>query len=109
LFYRYCAAALAQKQKKQSKVAMGPKDKRRLNPKQENTLWVALVEHLISLDDLPVVAFTLSRKRCDANAEALTLDLTDAREKNHIRQFFQQSIGRLNEVDRKLPQVRNCP
>lgn len=33
------------------------------NPKAEQTMWVALIDHLRSNDKLPVVAFTLSRNR----------------------------------------------
>lgn len=107
LLFRYLAAVEAKK-KRQTKVVFGPRDKKRLNPKQESTMWVALVEHLLANDELPVVAFTLSRKRCDLNANALDKDLTDAREKSRIRNFFKQSVARLNQSDRQLPQVRNC-
>lgn len=54
------------------------------------------------------MAFTLSRNRCDKNADALrSVDLTTATEKSHIRKFFQQCITRLKEPDRELPQIRN--
>ncbi|KAL4715896.1 hypothetical protein ACJJTC_013196 [Scirpophaga incertulas] len=76
------------------------------NPKAEQTMWVAFIDHLRQKDKLPVVAFTLSRNRCDQNAENLmSVDLTTAKEKSHIRSFFQRCLQRLKEPDRRLPQV----
>ncbi|KAH9636621.1 hypothetical protein HF086_003439 [Spodoptera exigua] len=44
--------------------------------------------------------------RCDQNAENLmSVDLTTAKEKGHIRSFFQKCLQRLKEPDRRLPQV----
>ncbi|XP_039757773.1 helicase SKI2W [Pararge aegeria] len=85
----------------------GPKGGKQFgNPKAEQTMWVAFVDHLRSNDKLPVVAFTLSRNRCDQNAENLmSVDLTTAREKSHIRSFFSKCLQRLKEPDRRLPQV----
>ena len=57
-------------------------------------------------DQLPVVAFTLSKKRCDENASALTtLDLTTTNEKSVIHVFVQRCVERLKGSDRMLPQV----
>ncbi|XP_055628497.1 SKI2 subunit of superkiller complex protein [Toxorhynchites rutilus septentrionalis] len=82
------------------------------NQKQEQTLWVGLIDHLQKNDKLPVVAFTLSRNRCDNNANALmSCDLTTAREKYHITSFFQLCLQKLKPPDRILPQViqvQNC-
>ncbi|KAI8425129.1 hypothetical protein MSG28_006974 [Choristoneura fumiferana] len=85
----------------------GPKGgKQFMNPKAEQTMWVAFIDHLRQNDKLPVVAFTLSRNRCDQNADNLmSVDLTTAHEKGHIRNFFQRCLQRLKEPDRKLPQV----
>ena len=56
---------------------------------------------------LPVVAFTFSRKRCNGYADKLSnLDLTTSNEKHEIHIFFQKYISRLNDQDRKLPQVQ---
>uniref|UniRef100_A0AAG5CTW2 Helicase SKI2W n=1 Tax=Anopheles atroparvus TaxID=41427 RepID=A0AAG5CTW2_ANOAO len=74
--------------------------------RQEQTLWVGLIDHLQRKEKLPVVAFTLSRNRCDNNADALSsCDLTTAREKYAITNFFQQCVQRLIPADRVLPQV----
>ncbi|XP_053683863.1 SKI2 subunit of superkiller complex protein [Sabethes cyaneus] len=82
------------------------------NHKQEQTLWIGLIEHLQKTDKLPVVAFTLSRNRCDNNANALiSCDLTTAREKYFITSFFQSCLQRLKPPDRVLPQIiqiQNC-
>lgn len=58
-------------------------------------------------DQLPMVAFTFSRNRCDDNASMLTtIDLTTTTEKSEIHVFFQKCISRLKGTDRQLPQVR---
>ena len=85
----------------------GSKTSSHLNPKQEQTMWVGLIDHLKRNNKLPVVAFTLSRNRCDSNAEALkSCDLTNAREKFKIHSFFQLCLQKLKSDDRELPQVK---
>lgn len=70
-------------------------------------MWVGLIDHLKRNEKLPVVAFTLSRNRCDSNAEALkSCDLTTAREKFKINSFFQLCLQKLKPEDRDLPQVK---
>nr|CAD7426744.1 unnamed protein product [Timema monikensis] len=104
----YAAAVAAKKSRETSfKSSYGPKNPRsQLNPKQEKTMWVGLIDHLRKEDKLPVVAFTLSRNRCDQTSESLTtVDLTTSDDKHRIRTFFQQCIQRLKEPDRLLPQV----
>ena len=64
------------------------------------------MSRLKKLDQLPVIAFTLSRKRCDDNAESLrSLDLTSAQEKSEIHVFFNKCLQKLKGKDRELPQV----
>jgi Superfamily II RNA helicase len=78
-----------------------------LTQKQEATIWVGLVNHLEQQDKLPVVAFTLSRNRCDQNSSGLTsVDLTTKSEKNFIQKFFKRSIQNLKQ-DKDLPQVNH--
>ncbi|XP_026314967.1 helicase SKI2W [Hyposmocoma kahamanoa] len=101
-------AKKAREDKNEYKKNFGPKggNKQFNNPKAEQTMWVAFIDHLRLHDKLPVVAFTLSRNRCDQNAENLmSVDLTTAKEKSHIKSFFQRCLQRLKEPDRKLPQV----
>jgi antiviral helicase SKI2 len=85
----------------------GARTTNQLNPKQEQTMWVALIDHLQRNNKLPVVAFTLSRNRCDSNAEALkSSNLCNAREKFKIHSFFRNCIQKLKPEDRDLPQVK---
>lgn len=77
-----------------------------MTKKQEETIWVGLVNHLEQQNKLPVIAFTLSRNRCDQNSGSLTsVDLTTKRDKYFIRKFFDRSIQNLKEPDQLLPQV----
>ncbi|KAJ8723977.1 hypothetical protein PYW07_007957 [Mythimna separata] len=101
------AVAAKKARENEYKKNFGPKGgKTFMNPKAEQTMWVAFIDHLKQQDKLPVVAFTLSRNRCDQNAESLmSVDLTTAKEKGHIRSFFQKCLQRLKEPDRRLPQV----
>ena len=89
---------------KQGFGAKGVKD--RVGPQQEKNIWLTLIDHLQRKDKLPVVAFTLSRNRCDQTANTLTsLDLTTSVEKSDIHHFINKCIARLKGNDRKLPQV----
>ncbi len=101
--------AVAAKKEKESKSkqqygAKGVRD--RVGPQQEKNIWLTLVDHLSRKDKLPVVSFTLSRNRCDQNAELLTsLDLTTSMEKSDIHHFIHRCVQRLKGTDRRLPQV----
>lgn len=76
------------------------------NPQQEKNIYVTLVRHLETLSLLPVIIFTFSRRRCDANARMLqSLDLTTGEEKARIHKFVTRSLDRFKEADRKLRQV----
>ncbi|XP_050354074.1 helicase SKI2W [Nymphalis io] len=101
------AVAAKKARENEYKKSFGPKGGKQFgNPKAEQTMWVAFIDHLRKSDKLPVVAFTLSRNRCDQNAEnLLSVDLTTAKEKGYIRSFFARCLQRLKEPDRKLPQV----
>ncbi|XP_044275643.1 helicase SKI2W isoform X3 [Varanus komodoensis] len=75
-------------------------------PGQDKNIWLSLIDMLRKKDQLPVVAFTFSRNRCDDNATMLTtVDLTTTTEKSEIHVFFQKCISRLKGTDRQLPQV----
>ncbi|GAB1863836.1 Helicase SKI2W [Camponotus japonicus] len=92
--------------KKKNKNAKDPRRRIQMTLKQEEVLWRAFISHLQKNDMLPVVVFTLSRKRCDMNAATLrNLDLTTAREKHQVHAFFQSNIKHLKGSDRELPQV----
>ncbi|XP_043272709.1 helicase SKI2W [Venturia canescens] len=95
------------KSKQSLRCAKDKQHMRRLTPKQEKTMWESFIYHLKEKENMPVVVFTLSRNRCDANADALTsVNLTTETEKGHVRSFFKRCIHRLNEPDRELPQIK---
>jgi superfamily II RNA helicase len=63
-----CAQAIEAKKERESKGKQqqgGKGVKDRVGPQQEKGIWLTLVDHLQRQDKLPVVAFTLSRNRCD--------------------------------------------
>ena len=68
---------------------------------------MSLISSLQNNNNLPVVAFTFSRNRCDDNANSLsTTDLLpNAHDKSQVHIFFQKSVSRLRGSDSKLPQV----
>uniref|UniRef100_A0A1B0DPT9 Uncharacterized protein n=1 Tax=Phlebotomus papatasi TaxID=29031 RepID=A0A1B0DPT9_PHLPP len=81
---------------------------RKLTRNQEKTMWEKLVGFLRKTDKLPVVAFTLSRNRCDMNAESMRgCDLCTNKEKGIINSFFMKCLQSLKPPDRNLPQVKN--
>ncbi|KAI4500959.1 hypothetical protein M0802_003762 [Mischocyttarus mexicanus] len=63
--------------------------------------------HFLSRNDkLPVVVFTLSRKRCDTNANKLkNITLTNHAEKMQVRSFFEHTMKYLKGTDKHLPQL----
>lgn len=57
-------------------------------------------------EQLPVVAFTLSKKKCDANADMVrNISMVTMSEQSHIVTFFNKSMAKLKGTDRELPQV----
>ncbi|CAD6198058.1 unnamed protein product [Caenorhabditis auriculariae] len=74
--------------------------------KNDRNIYSNLINHMRECDQLPMVAFVFSRKRCDDNAQILqTMDLTTQVEKSHVRKFFQQCVEQLKGSDKMLPQV----
>ncbi|GMT22251.1 hypothetical protein PFISCL1PPCAC_13548, partial [Pristionchus fissidentatus] len=74
--------------------------------RNDKNIYVNLVDHLRTIDKLPMVCFVFSRKRCDENAQLLrSIDLTTSVEKSHVTSFFGQCIARLKGTDKELPQV----
>ena len=73
---------------------------------QDRNVWLSLIERLRKEEQLPVVAFTFSRQRCDDNADQLrNLELTTKEEQSVIKVFMEKSVARLKGSDRQLPQV----
>lgn len=58
----------AQSKSKQMSGGSGPKHQM-TTPKQDQNTWIGLIDCLKRNDLMPLVAFTLSRKRCDMNAQ----------------------------------------
>lgn len=90
----------------------------------DKNLWSQLVNHLKKIDLLPVVVFTFSKKRCEANAASLSaVDLNVASEKSEVHVTVEKALTRLkgslcgyccctpadkpliSGSDKKLPQI----
>ncbi|KAA0203954.1 hypothetical protein HAZT_HAZT012167 [Hyalella azteca] len=104
------ADAVASKKDREKKSAQpyGAKQggKQHMGDKQEKHMWIGLIDHLSKRELLPVVAFTLSKKRCDSNATNLvSQDLTTKAEKGQIESFIRKCLDRLQGSDKILPQV----
>ncbi|XP_043670691.1 helicase SKI2W [Vespula pensylvanica] len=80
--------------------------RRKFSAKEEMILWKNFINYLKHNDKLPVVVFTLSRRRCDINASRLmNIQLTTATEKMEVKRFFQHIMKYLKGSDKQLPQV----
>ncbi|EDW68330.1 superkiller complex protein 2 [Drosophila virilis] len=97
--------AVERKKEMQSKSkAGGPKNY--VSSKQDQCTWIGLIDFLKRNNKMPVVAFTLSRNRCDANVASLqSVDLNTAVEKGAVQKFFLQCLAKLKPPDRTIPQV----
>ncbi|KAG2022761.1 translation repressor [Coprinopsis cinerea AmutBmut pab1-1] len=72
----------------------------------DKNLYVHLVGHLKKKQLLPVVVFTLSKKRCEENASTLTnQDLCTGVEKSEVHVAIEKALSRLKGSDKKLPQI----
>ncbi|KZV67653.1 antiviral helicase [Peniophora sp. CONT] len=72
----------------------------------DKSLYVHLIGHLKKKNLLPVVVFTLSKKRCEDNAGSLTnVDLSTAVERSEVHVAIEKAVTRLKGTDRKLPQI----
>lgn len=73
---------------------------------EDQNRWVHLVGMLKKKELLPVVAFTFSKKRCQENATSMpNTDLCSAKEKSEIHIVIERSLTRLNDNDKRLPQI----
>ncbi|KAL0951772.1 hypothetical protein HGRIS_008443 [Hohenbuehelia grisea] len=72
----------------------------------DKNLYVHLLGHLRKKSLLPVVVFTLSKKRCEENAATLVnADLCSSVEKSEVHVAIEKALSRLKGSDRKLPQI----
>lgn len=77
-----------------------------IKPQHEAQIWLTLLDLLKQNDELPIIAFTLSRKKCDRYVEQLNhLSLTTGSEAGAIRTFFSKCLSKLKPEDRVIPQV----
>lgn len=96
----------AVERKKEMSTSKGGGPSNYINSKQEQYIWTGLIDFLKRNNKMPVVAFTLSRNRCDANVVALkSVDLNTAKEKGAVQKFFLQCLAKLKPPDRTIPQV----
>ena len=64
-------------------------------------MYVHLVGHLRKEELLPVVVFTLSKKRCEENASTLTnVDLCSAVQKSKVHTQIDEALKRLDGESR---------
>ena len=62
----------------------------------DKSLYVHLIGHLKKKNLLPVVVFTLSKKRCEDNAGSLTnVDLSTAVERSEVHVAIEKAVARL--------------
>lgn len=77
-----------------------------LHPKHEAQIWLTLIDLLKQNDELPIIAFSLSRAKCDHYVKSLeSLSLTTGAEAGAIRTFFNKCLSKLKPEDRVIPQV----
>ncbi|KAN0036507.1 hypothetical protein ACTFIV_001804 [Dictyostelium citrinum] len=69
--------------------------------------WSKLINTLKDKQQLPVIIFSFSKNKCQEYAGSLgqSVNLTQGNEKSQIRVFIEQSLGRLCEDDKGLPQI----
>lgn len=78
----------------------------KMNPKHEGQIWSTLIHLLKQNDELPIIAFSLSRAKCDTYLKTLeSLSLTTGAEAGAIRTFFNKCLSKLKPEDRVIPQV----
>ncbi|KAL4067368.1 NUC185 domain-containing protein, partial [Scleroderma yunnanense] len=72
----------------------------------DKNLYVHLVNNLQKKALLPVVVFTLSKKKCEENAGTLSnVDLCTSVEKSEVHVTIEKALSRLKGSDKKLPQI----
>lgn len=77
-----------------------------MNPKHEAQIWLTLIDLLKQNEELPIIAFSLSRAKCDRYVKSLeSLSLTTGAESGVIRTFFSKCLSKLKPEDRVIPQV----
>jgi antiviral helicase SKI2 len=76
-----------------------PSAPRTMHTGADKNLYVHLVGHLKKKSLLPVVVFTLSKKRCEENAATLTnQDLCSSVEKSEVHVAVEKALSRLKGI-----------
>lgn len=77
-------------------------------PNKKQSPWTPLVRFLHEANRTPSVVFCFSKKKCEKAVESLENSdlLPDATDKAFVHRFFEDSIVKLREEDRALPQVQ---
>jgi antiviral helicase SKI2 len=76
---------------------------RTIHTAQDKNLYVHLLGHLKKKNLLPVVVFTLSKKRCEENAATLTnADLSSSVEKSEVHVAIEKALARLKGAMERL-------
>ncbi|XP_046914477.2 superkiller complex protein 2 [Dermatophagoides farinae] len=81
-------------------------------PQTERNIYLNLIRHLQKNDKLPVICFTLSRRKCDQNLAMLlsikeeNSTLTNKRESFYIKRFIYKHLKNLDKTDFELEQVK---
>lgn len=102
----YNQAVDAKKQRETKASGYGAKGFREGNTKTDRNVYLSVMHMLEKKEQLPVVCFTLSKRRCDDNAVSLlSRDLTTSEEKNKVHLFIKKCVARLKGTDKQLPQV----
>ncbi|WFD36371.1 Antiviral helicase ski2 [Malassezia cuniculi] len=79
---------------------------RRTDVTRDKSLWVHIIAMLKKKSLLPVVVFVFSKRKCEEYTDSLSnTDLTNAHEKSEVHLIMARSLTRLNDSDRKLPQI----
>lgn len=77
-----------------------------IHPKHEAQIWLTLIDLLKQNNELPIIAFSLSRAKCDGYVKLLeSCSLTTGAEAGVIRTFFNKCLSKLKPEDRVIPQV----
>ncbi|OTF79363.1 helicase SKI2W-like protein, partial [Euroglyphus maynei] len=81
-------------------------------PQTERNIYLNLIRHLQKNDKLPVICFTLSRRKCDQNLAMLlsikeeNSTLTNKRESFYIKRFIYKHLKNLDKTDFEIDQVK---
>jgi antiviral helicase SKI2 len=102
--YREAVLAMKEKEAKVDKLYTTSPG---LSPHAERNYMIGMIRHLQKDDRLPLIIFTLSRKKCYANATSLssTMDLSTGEEASRIHRYTVSSLAKLKPHDRKIKQI----